>query len=83
MADIVDLEGKRSERDVNPRLVYIDADGTRWYKFGVDYTWETPERTSSFVVYLFATSAAEAEKRLEALKRTGRMVGMVCEEIEA
>lgn len=74
MADIIDLSAERDRRDGPDRgLTYIDPRGRKWMTFVVRYKRAGKE----FSFHLMALSWKDAERHVEAIRRSGSVDGVV------
>lgn len=63
--------------DPDSEQTYTDANGVKWFKYGVEYT-DQRGRTMSF--HIWAMSFADADRRLNQIANTGRVYGQIyCE----
>lgn len=58
---------------------YTDANGVKWFKYGVEYT-DQRGRTMSFE--LWAKSFADADRRLEQIANNGRVSGQIYSQVK-
>lgn len=75
---LIDLSAARERRDgPDPEFVWIDGRGQKWFAFAFGY--EVDGREFGFQIW--ALNHADAERRLEAIRATGRVAGKVFAEV--
>jgi hypothetical protein len=78
MADVLDLNEKRNEREApDPHLVRKDDFGRPIYVFGVEYRMDSKDWTFR----VWAYDLADAEKRVEAIRSGARVYGQIMAEL--
>jgi hypothetical protein len=80
MSNVTSLDAHKTKLNApDADQVYVDDDGVKWFKFGVDYT-DQRARTMSFPIW--ATSLEDAQERLSLIKDNSRIYGqIICDNI--
>lgn len=76
--DINEYRKRLTNGDVSPKHRYTDENGVEWYEYLVDYT---DSRGVDMGIRIWATSFDDADARFRAIAETGRVVGVLCEEV--
>ena len=75
---VIDINVERSKRDCpDPKHVYTDDSGTKWYEFLCEYEWGDKK----YCFNLWATSRENAELRINAIVESGEVLGPIHTEI--